>query len=141
MNKTEQLIEKMELKELVDRFAILADEKNTKEQALLFTEDASLVSIVGEVEGSRFEGRDAIEKACAGFLSLFHTVCHVNGQFLITELSETEARATHYCSVKLVNDEATNENIAVYDDKFKKVNGEWKVASRTTNFIWSNNGN
>lgn len=139
MTKIEKLIEKNEIKELVDKFAILADEKNTKDQALLFTEDASLVSIVDGVEGSRFDGREDIENACANFLNLFHTVCHVNGQFLITEFSETEARATHYCSVKLVNDDATMENIAVYDDKFKKVNGEWKVASRTTNFIWSNN--
>ena len=81
--KMEELIEKQALKELVDTFSNLADMRDTKTQSMLFTEDATMTSIVGG-NASTLKGRDEIEKACAKFLSLFDTVYHSNGQQVVT---------------------------------------------------------
>ena len=55
---TDFMIEKMALKELVDEFSILADEKNVAKQVTLFTEDANLISYVGDKKVSHQTGRE-----------------------------------------------------------------------------------
>ena len=61
---TEQLIAKQEIRELVDEFSILADNRDAKGQGPLFTEDAVLEFQLGP-EGDIHEipGRDAIVAA------------------------------------------------------------------------------
>ena len=75
---------KLEIKELVDTFSILADEKNVEAQALLFTDNAALISYQGEQKISEQHGREEIAAGCAAFLALFDTVYHMNGQQVVT---------------------------------------------------------
>ena len=75
---------KLEIKELVDTFSILADEKNVEAQALLFTDNAALISYQGEQKISEQHGREEIGAGCAAFLALFDTVCHMSGQQDVT---------------------------------------------------------
>ena len=58
----EMMIAKLELKELVDTFSILADQKDVKTQAGLFTEDASLISYSGDQKISEQQGEVAPEQ-------------------------------------------------------------------------------
>jgi hypothetical protein len=52
-----QIQDKLELKELVDIFSILADQKKTQEQTLLFTENAEVVSIMNGKPSAPLVGR------------------------------------------------------------------------------------
>ena len=57
----DQLIAKQEIRELVDEFSILADNRDAKGQGPLFTEDAVLEFQLGpEGEVHEIPGRDAI---------------------------------------------------------------------------------
>ena len=56
MENMNLLQNKMELKELVDVFSILADKKDTKAQAELFTEDATLKSYIDNQLASEQHG-------------------------------------------------------------------------------------
>ena len=80
------LIEKQALKELVDTFSNLADEKKVAEQMPLFTENAVVNTYIGGELVFAMTGRAEIEHVFSTFLTPFHTVYHLNGQFTVTDL-------------------------------------------------------
>lgn len=136
---TETIIAKLELKELVDTFSNLADIKDTKTQAQLFTEDASLTSYNGD-QVFKQEGRAAIEEACAGFLALFETVYHLNGQQVVT-VNGNAAEGVAYCNVVLIGEQngkriQTTQGVR-YEDEYVKVDGKWKIANRVSHFVYT----
>ena len=138
--KLEELMEKQALKELVDTFSNLADMRDTKTQSMLFTEDATMTSIVGETS-STLEGRKNIEEACAKFLALFDTVYHSNGQQVVT-VNGDSAKGVSYCTVMLIGKNADGvqmQNLqgVRYEDEYKKIDGKWYIAKRTSHFEWS----
>lgn len=137
---TETLIAKLELKELVDTFSNLADIKDTKTQAQLFVEDASLTSHNGD-QVFKQEGRGAIEEACANFLALFDTVYHLNGQQVV-KIDGDKASGTAYCHVVLIGANEEGKRIQTtqgvrYEDEYVKVDGQWKIAKRTSYFVYT----
>jgi ketosteroid isomerase-like protein len=137
-----QLIEdKMALKELVDSFSILADQKDVDTQVLLFTEDAEVNTYhEGKLIGT-FKGRENIGKAFAGYLANFTHVFHINGQQIV-KVDGNHARGTAYCQVYLKGTlQGKNVEItdgAYYNDEYVKQNGRWLIAKRTTHFVWQN---
>ena len=142
----EQLIAKQEIRELVDVFSILADNRDAKGQGPLFTEDAVLEFQMGpEGEVHEIPGRDAIVAAfenTVGETSTAKAVYHANGQ-LAVELNETldEATGTNYCMATLVNDEDGTDvittNYVRYADHYVKVDGRWYIKRRRTCFLIS----
>lgn len=76
---TNELIDKMEIAELVALFSIYADQKKIKEQAELFTKNATLISYMGKQKVADLHGRTEIYKSCNEFMSLFETAHHMNG--------------------------------------------------------------
>ncbi|BCN31051.1 nuclear transport factor 2 family protein [Anaeromicropila herbilytica] len=133
--------EKNALKELVDTFSILADQKDTQKQATLFTEDATLKSYIGGQLTSEQHGRKEICEACTGFLSLFDTVYHINGQQVVN-VEGDHATGTAYCQVVLIgnNEEGKrmmNTNGVWYEDEYIKVDGKWLIAKRVSHFSWA----
>ncbi len=135
-----QVIEdKMSIKNLVDTFSVLADQKETQKQTLLFTENASVESRVNGQSGMTLAGRKQIGDAFSSYLSLFETVYHINGQQTI-DLKGNTASATSYCMVVLIGMEDGKKiktTMGVfYNDEFIKENGCWLITKRTSNFIW-----
>lgn len=134
--------EKMALKELVDTFSILADQKDTDAQAMLFTENATLKSYRGNELIARQDGRQAIGEACGQFLALFDTVFHMNGQQVVTLTDDTHAHGTAYCQVVLIGKNTEGQRMMTtqgtcYDDQYIKLDGKWLIANRTSHFVWS----
>lgn len=131
--------DKLELKELVDTFSILADEKNTNAQMALFIEDAIVKSYKSGELISELQGHKAIGDGFATFLDLFDTVYHLNGQQTI-EVDGDKANAISYCQVVLIgnrNDKRIMTTQGVrYQDEFRRVDGKWRIAARTSNFVW-----
>ena len=143
---TEQLIAKQEIRELVDEFSILADNRDAKGQGPLFTEDAVLEFQLGP-EGDIHEipGRDAIVAAfenTVGETSTAKAVYHANGQLLV-ELADDLQSATGiaYCMATLVNDEDGTDvittNYVRYADRYVKIDGAWYIKRRRTCFLIS----
>ena len=139
---TNEIIDKMEIKDLVAIFSIYADTKQIKEQSELFTENATLVSYMGKEKIAELHGREKIFKSCNDFMSLFETAHHMNGQHLIKIIDSTHATGTAYNITTLIgkdengNKTATKNNI-YYEDTYEKVNGKWLIAKRNSYFVYS----
>ena len=130
MSATE-ISDRIALKELVDTFSNLADEKRIDEQVLLTNGKANPPIV----------GRDALNKAFSGYLAQFHTVYHLNGQQTVSFQSPTRATGISYCDVTLIKSE-NGKDIALrrgvrYEDVYVKQNGRWLIESRKSNFMFS----
>ncbi len=136
-----QLIERQALKDLVDTFSNLADEKRVAEQMPLFTPDAQVNTYIGGKLFAEAKGREEIEQVFSSFLAQFHSVYHLNGQHTVTFRSETEAEAINYCAVKLVGEQdgkqVLQDHSVRYQDTYVKQNGQWLISQRIANFMIS----
>ncbi|MBQ3426794.1 MAG: nuclear transport factor 2 family protein [Clostridia bacterium] len=138
---TAEAADRIELKDLVDRFSVAADDKDAQAQTLMFTEDATVDSYRGSELISSYKGREAIGNAFGSFLARFDTVFHINGQQTVKIDGDT-ATGTAYCQVVLIGKNEEGKNVMTtqgvrYTDTYKKVNGEWLIASRASNFVWT----
>lgn len=143
MSATE-ISDRIALKELVDTFSNLADEKRIDEQVLLFTENASVQSLENGKANPPIVGRAALNKAFSGYLAQFHTVYHLNGQQTVSFQSPTHATGISYCDVTLIKNE-NGKDIAQrrgvrYEDVYVKQDGRWLIESRKSNFMFSQTG-
>ena len=133
------LEDRVALKNLVDTFSILADQKKTTEQTLLFTENAQVETFVGGQKVSALTGRNQIGEAFAGFLKNFDIVYHINGQQTIS-IDGDKAYGISYCAVTLIGNENGKQvrtSIGViYTDEFVRRNGRWLIGKRVSNFTW-----
>ncbi|PMR92904.1 nuclear transport factor 2 family protein [Streptococcus intermedius] len=137
---TNELTNRLELKELVDTFSILADTKDVAQQVLLFKEDAVVTSHRNEKIGNTYQGRQEIGQAFSNYLNLFHIVYHINGQQTLTFTDDTHATGIAYCQVVLIRDEEGKEIQLTqgvrYHDSYEKVDGKWLIVKRESNFMW-----
>lgn len=138
-NKVAELADRMELKNLVDTFSVLADQKNTEAQKWLFTEDAVVDSYVGNQKGMSLVGRENIRNAFGAYLALFDIVYHINGQQTV-KIEGDKATGTAYCQVVLIGDENGKKMITTqgvyYDDEYVRQGGKWLIKHRTSHFTW-----
>ena len=128
------------LKELVDTFSILADNKDTDAQTFLFTEDAQVYNYDEGKLTTILKGREEIGKAFRDYLELFETVYHINGQQTVN-IDGDKADGISYCQVVLVRTE-NGEKVALirgvyYNDEYTNINGKWLISKRTSNFVWN----
>lgn len=138
---TQEFRDKMELKELVDVFSVLADRKDAKAQEALFTEDATVNSYRDGKLVSTLQGRKQIGEGFGNFLKLFDTVYHINGQQVVT-VNGDKATGVSYCQVILIGKDDKGQRTmttqgVTYDDEYQRVDGKWMIGKRTSHFVWS----
>lgn len=139
----EQRIQRLEdqaaLKQLVDAFSNLADDKDVASQMLLFTEDATVDTYFGNTLFASMRGREEISKVFSSFLANFETVYHINGQQTV-EIDGDRATSHHYCLVVLVSSaegkKAKTTNGVIYKDEYVRRIGRWLIAKRLARFTW-----
>ena len=139
-NNTVNIIEdKIALKELVDKFSILADTKEVSKQVLLFTENAIVESFINGKSTGVLEGRKQIGDAFLNFLNLFEIVYHLNGQQSV-EINENNAKGISYCLVTLIgteNGKKIKTTFGIYyNDEFIKIENKWFITKRKSTFSW-----
>ena len=138
-NSIAELADRMALKNLVDTFSVLADQKDTEAQKWLFTEDAVVDSYVGDQQGMRLAGREEIGNAFGAYLALFDIVYHINGQQVVKIEGDT-AKGTAYCQVVLIGDENGKKMMTTqgvyYDDEYVRQESKWLIKHRTSHFTW-----
>ena len=134
-----EIEDRIAIKNLVDTFSVLADVKETQKQTLLFTENATVESIMNGQRGAALVGRKQIGDAFANFLSLFETVYHINGQQTVT-LNGDKASGISYCAVTLIgveNGKKMKTSFGIYyNDEYVRQNNHWLIAKRTSTFAW-----
>lgn len=134
-----EIEDRIAIKNVVDTFSVLADQKDIKTQVLLFTENATVASNVNGQPGMTLTGRKQIGDAFTAYLNLFETVYHINGQQTVT-LNGDKATGISYCTVTLIGTQdgkkMKNTMGVYYNDEFVKENGHWLIAKRTSNFTW-----
>ncbi|RGE49156.1 bile acid 7-alpha-dehydratase [Mannheimia granulomatis] len=141
MMNLQQIQDRLALKDLVDTFSNLADEKKVAEQMPLFTKDAIVNTYIGGKLVFEMAGVTQIEEVFTTFLTPFHSVYHLNGQHTVTFVDENNATAINYCAVKLVETkdgkEILHDHSVRYADTYVKQDGKWLIAKRIANFMIS----
>lgn len=132
---TQEISDRMALKNLVDTFSTLADTKDVAQQMTLFTDDAEVISYSG---GQVFEshGKAEIGKAFADYLALFDIVYHINGQQTV-EIDGDAAYGISYCTVTLIGDGKRNQSGVRYHDTYVRKKGTWLIAKRESHFMFT----
>jgi hypothetical protein len=137
--RANEIEDRIALKNLVDTFSILADQKETQKQTLLFTEDASVETHSNGQLVTSLKGRKQIGDAFANFLKNFETVYHSNGQQTLT-LNGDKASGISYCMVTLIGVESGKKmktSMGVYyQDEYVRKGNQWLIAKRKSTSAW-----
>lgn len=135
-----EIAQRLALRELVDTFSNLADEKNVAAQIPLFTADAHINVVMDGKEVFDLHGQQQILEAFSGFLAQFSVVYHINGQQTV-EIHDDVASGIAYCQVVLIKEEEgqrIKQTSGVrYHDRYVFQNGKWLIAERLSNFMWT----
>ena len=131
----EEMQAKMEIQELVGKFSNL--EVNVPPQMKLFTKDTHVQVYMGEKLAFDIHGVEELEKIFSQFTAAVKRSHHMNGQHVIKVNGDT-AEGILYCRAALVTEEDGKEfisdNFIYYEDVYKKIDGKWLIAARTTHF-------
>jgi SnoaL-like domain len=138
-DRVQQLEDRVALRTLIDTFSILADRKDIETQVRLFTEDASVDSYLGGKLVSSLKGRQQLAEAFGGFLALFDTVYHQNGQQTV-ELDGDRATGVAYCMTVLIGmrdgRRIMTTSGVTYNDEYTRGDTGWLISKRVTRFDW-----
>jgi len=138
---TQEIADRIELKELVDLFSNYSDTKENDKQVALFTEDG-VVNIINDGKVSfTLKGRKDIFNAFSSSMDEYSSVFHMSGQQTVDFDDETHANGVEYNYVVLVKTDENNKIVTTnegvrYEDKYEKIEGKWLIKERNSNFIW-----
>ncbi|MFF3380385.1 nuclear transport factor 2 family protein [Streptomyces sp. NPDC002680] len=128
---------KSELKQLVDTFANLGDERRIKDQMALFVPDTKVQVYMGEELVFDISGVEELEKTFSGFIANVKSLFHMNGQQVV-DVDGDSATGIAYCQVKLVAEEDGKEFITDssvrYTDEYVLRDGRWLFKTRISHF-------
>ncbi len=132
--KIQELVDREEIRELIQRYAVLTAQGHGDLMAGLFTADGAMtVRIPGQAD-AEFLGRDALAYRFAATvrgkaLPMIHN-------FLISISGDT---ALGMCSLEMRTADKDQSIIGsgYYEDRFRREDGRWKFSRRNvTNFHW-----
>lgn len=129
---------KEELRNLIDAYALLSDEKKISEVVGLFTADTVYESYINGVLAGKVSGREDMEKVFNGHASLVKTYFTLNGQHIV-ELDGDTARGVSFSQIKMIR-EPEGKSILTdysvrYDDNYVRQDGKWLIKQRAGYFI------
>jgi hypothetical protein len=138
----EQANDRVALGELVDAYARLADRRDARGQAALFTADARVAVYDGEPDTTEptqvLNGRDELAEAF-GALRNYDRTTHFNGQRTVT-IDGDRATGETYCLAHHLWTEEGQRTLMVmsirYHDTFVRQDGRWFFAERRLITDW-----
>lgn len=135
----ENLQAKAELRELVDAYAILTDEKKITEQMRLFTPDVDFkVYMAGQLV-SDVKGIVQLEKEFNGHVSLVKRYFTLNGQHTVSVEGDA-ATGGVFSQIKMLREQDGQEVLTDYSvkytDTYVRENGTWRIKSRTSDYLF-----
>lgn len=131
----EEMQARMEIQDLVGTFSNL--EIDVPAQMALFTKDTHVQVYMGEKLAFDIHGVEELKKVFSQFTAAVKRSHHQNGQHVI-KVDGDNATGILYCRAALVTEEDGKEfisdNFIWYEDTYKKVDGKWLIAARTSHF-------
>lgn len=134
----EDLKSKAELRDLIDAYAYLGDERKISEQMELFTPDAIYKIYVGDFLAANVSGTENLAKEFSAHAAHVKTYFTLNGQHKVNINGDT-ATGISFSQIKMIR-ESKGKNVitdysAKYDDKYIRENGKWLIKERTGYFV------
>ncbi|PNQ79913.1 nuclear transport factor 2 family protein [Paenibacillus sp. F4] len=129
---------KMELRELVDAYATLTDEKRISDQMRLFTPNTQFKVYFGDQLVSDVTGTTQLEEEFKGHVSLVKHYFSMNGQHVVNVDGDT-ATGVVFSQIKMVRDkegiEVITDYSVQYHDVYVRLNEKWFIKERTSKYI------
>lgn len=129
---------KEELRDLIDAYAYLGDERKISEQMGLFTKDAIYQVYIGDFLAANVNGTADIEKEFNGHAAQVKNYFTMNGQHTVKVKDDT-ATGTSFSQIKMIREPNGEKNITDYsvryEDKYVHQDGKWLIKERVGYFI------
>lgn len=129
---------KQELRELIDAYAYLGDDKKTAEQMKLFTPDATYNVYMNGAEIANTTGTDTIEKEFSGHAAEVKTYFTLNGQHTV-QIDGNTATGISFSQLKMVREKYGKDVITDYSVKYEdfyiRQDGKWLIKERKGHFL------
>jgi 3-phenylpropionate/cinnamic acid dioxygenase small subunit len=127
-----------ELRNLIDAYAQLGDEKKIPEVMELFTRDATYTVFMNGQQVASTTGTDILEREFSGHAALVKTYFTLNGQHSVNIERET-ATGTSFTQIKMIREQDGKDILSDYsvryDDSYVLQNGKWLIRERIGHFI------
>jgi len=133
----EELLEREAIKQVRILYSHYFDAGESDKLAALFTEDA--VCEFDEAHGGSWVGRETIRANYATYKSKKpYSFLHASTNPLIRLLGPDTANARWYLIDLLVSEGTENPVglLGIYDDSYRKVDGEWLIEHTHIDFLW-----
>ena len=129
---------KEDLRNLIDDYAYLGDDKKITEVMNLFTPDVRYQVYMGGVLVADVSGRENMEKDFNHHASLVKTYFTLNGQHTVNINSET-ATGISFTQIKMIREvegkDILTDYSVKYDDSYVLQNGKWLIKDRVAHFL------
>lgn len=129
---------KEELRDLIDAYAYLGDEKKISQVMDLFTPDVVYKVYMGGVLVGNTSGRETMEKEFNGHASEVKTYFTLNGQHTVKINGDT-ATGVSFSQIKMIRESEGKDILSdysvKYDDRYVFQDGKWLIKERTGHFI------
>jgi len=129
---------KEELRDLIDAYAYLGDDKKIGEQMKLFTPDATYKVYMNGVEVANIAGTDKLEKEFSGHAAEVKTYFTLNGQHTV-QINGEIATGVSFSQLKMVREKDGKDILTDYsvryNDRYVYQNGKWLIKERIGNFL------
>jgi ketosteroid isomerase-like protein len=129
---------KDELRNLIDAYATLSDEKKIAEVMGLFTPDTVYTVYMNGTQVARTDGTASMEKEFNGHAALVKAYFTLNGQHTVNVTGDT-ATGVSYSQIKMTRasegaDILTDYSVQ-YHDTYVRQAGKWLIKERIGHFI------
>lgn len=129
---------KEELRDLIDNYAYLSDDKKISEVMDLFTPDVTYKVYMGGALVSDVSGRENMEKDFNGHAALVKTYFTLNGQHTV-KIEGSTATGISFSQLKMVRDvdgkDVLTDYSVRYDDSYVLQNEKWLIKDRIGHFV------
>jgi uncharacterized protein (TIGR02246 family) len=136
MSRLEAAVDRLELRELVERYGMGADTRGKEVFGALFLDDAVFTT----QEGGRFEGRLAIVALLDHLASHYPQSLHFVGNHVVT-LDGDSATGLVYCLAhhvyELDGQHRDTLMIIRYSDEYERTGDGWRISSRHLMVDWT----
>ena len=132
---SQELSDRLQIRELVDRYATESDKFNQEGYAEIFAKDLKLRIIVGD-NVNEINGVDNminIYKAAGAVDISFHQT----GQQVLDFTDSTHASGWVYLTALMVNQGNARHMYIRYFDKYEKIDGRWWIVERDQYILFS----
>lgn len=129
---------KEDLRNLIDDYAYLGDEKKIAEQMELFTSDLSYKVYMGGALVADVSGRESMERDFNLHSSEVKTYFTLNGQHSV-KINDETASGVSYSQIKMIREiegkDVLTDYSVKYEDYYVKINGKWLIKDRVAHFV------